>query len=240
MKSKKTISKPQSIRITPQKSTIDKSNLESFLTNEYYSSSLKIVEFEKWKETESDINYLVFIAKNVLEKLNQGSTSVSVQFASDKNELIHALSTLYGLPPDINTGISLIERKYQATNRLIEYLNQFIKDTEVVNTSEQIPSSLHAAEFAYLFNRLFEQGWFGNPTKGESLTKLHYARLLLNTFQVHNLNGDLISSHSLNDLFTKSKTKVNSAFRELVDDFVVRISEVEKFRNKKKVGKKAH
>jgi hypothetical protein len=215
---------------------INDSNIKVFLESEYYSSEIKINVFEYWITVEPLISYQLKIVKEVLKHIQaeRSIDSLLIQNTSTPEEIQQVQNDYYGIKSDLNLELSYQKRVHLSKDKLITYLNQFVKDSEVSEIeSRKIPSSLHLAEFAYFFNKLHKNGWFGNPTSGESINQNEYATLLLRAFNVKNQNGEFATVGNLCSMFSKHD-RVNTKFRAKVDEAIVKISEVEEMRNDKK------
>ncbi len=165
----------------------------------------------------------------------ENDESISVQIVSTPEEIQEFQYEYYGIKSDLDINQTYSKRAHLSNDKLITYLNQFVKDSEASEIeSRKIPSSLHLAEFAYFFNQLFVNGWFGNPTSGETLNKSEYATLLLRAFNVKNNKGEISKIEHLMDMFSKPYS-VNRNFRAKVNEAIVKISEIETMRNEKKV-----
>jgi len=215
---------------------INDSNIKGFLESEYYSSEIKIKVFEYWKTIEPLTSFQLKIALEILRRLTteKNIEIFLVQGVSSNQEIQQKQKVDFDIEPDLDLNQTYLKRIHLSNDKLITYLNQFVKDSEIEEIeTKKIPSSLHLGEFAYFFNQLYENGWFGNPTNGETLNKSEYATLLLRAFNVKNQNGEFATVDNLCSMFSKHD-KVNAKFRAKVDEAIVKISEVEEMRNDKK------
>lgn len=216
---------------------INDSNIKGFLQSEFYSSEIKIKVFEYWITVEPLISYQLKIVKEVLKHIQaeRSIDSLLIQNTSTPEEIQQVQNDYYGIKSDLNLELSYQKRVHLSKDKLITYLNQFVKDAEVSEIeTRKIPSSLQLAEFAYFFNKLHKNGWFGNPTSGESLNQNEYANILLRAFNVKNQTGKPATVKNLIGMFSKHD-KVNIKFRAKVNEVIVKISEIEAMRNEKKV-----
>lgn len=215
---------------------INDSNIKGFLESEYYSSEIKINVFEYWITVEPLISYQLKIVKEVLKHIQaeRSIDSLLIQNTSTPEEIQQVQNDYYGINSDLNLELSYQKRVHLSKDKLITYLNQFVKNAEVSEIeTRKIPSSLQLGEFAYFFNKLHKNGWFGNPTSGESINQNEYATLLLRAFNVKNQKGETATIDNLCSMFSKHD-KVNTKFRAKVDEAIVKISEVDEMRNDKK------
>jgi hypothetical protein len=140
---------------------INDSNIKGFLESEYYSSEIKINVFEYWITVEPLISYQLKIVKEVLKHIQaeRSIDSLLIQNTSTPEEIQQVQNDYYGIKSDLNLELSYQKRVHLSKDKLITYLNQFVKDAEVSEIeTRKIPSSLHLAEFAY-FLQSVTQKW---------------------------------------------------------------------------------